>query len=70
MTSREVIKKLKSLGCTEVRQSGSHKRFVSPCGKCFTTVSEHSSKDIKLGTLLQIERDMAPCLGAKWLRSK
>lgn len=66
MTSREVIRTLKRLGCIEVRQNGSHKMFVSPCGKCFTPVSDHSG-DIRIGTLHKIQKDMAPCLGTNWL---
>jgi predicted RNA binding protein YcfA (HicA-like mRNA interferase family) len=67
MTSREVIARLLELGCTEVRQRGSHKRFKSSCGKCFTTVPVHQGAEIPRGTLGNIERSMAPCLGEKWL---
>lgn len=66
VTSREVIKKLLKLGCTALRQKGSHKFFVSPDGQCFTTVADHPG-DIKKGTLHGIERDMEPCLGKNWL---
>jgi predicted RNA binding protein YcfA (HicA-like mRNA interferase family) len=69
VTSREVIKQLKEFGCTEVRQKGSHKFFVSPCGNCFTTVADHTG-DIKKGTLNGIRKDMEPCLGADWLTTK
>jgi predicted RNA binding protein YcfA (HicA-like mRNA interferase family) len=66
VTSREVIKILKRLGCVEVRQKGSHKFFASPTGNCRTVVADHPG-DIKPGTLHGIEKDMEPCLGAKWL---
>lgn len=67
MTSREVIQILKRLGCTQLRQKGSHKFFQSPCGKCRVPVADHAGVDIARGTLASIERSMAPCLGNKWL---
>jgi predicted RNA binding protein YcfA (HicA-like mRNA interferase family) len=67
MTAREVIRILLDHGCITLRQDGSHRRFMSPCGKCFTTVQIHKGKDIQRGTLGGIERDMAPCLGKNWL---
>lgn len=66
MTSREVIQRLTQLGCKKVRQKGSHKFFVSSCGRCRTPVPDHTG-DIPRGTLASIERFMAPCLGPKWL---
>lgn len=69
VTSREVIKQLLKFGCTELRQKGSHKFFVSACGKCFASVADHTS-DIKKGTLNGIRKDMTPCLGADWLTRK
>jgi predicted RNA binding protein YcfA (HicA-like mRNA interferase family) len=70
VTSREVLRILKRLGCVELRQKGSHKFIVSPCGKCVTTVTDHPG-DMRKGTLHKIEKDMAPCLGNNWLaRSK
>jgi len=66
VTSREVIRILLRLGCVEVRQKGSHKQFVSPDGQCKTTVADHP-RDIKMGTLRGIEKDMEPCLGKNWL---
>lgn len=66
MTAIEVTRKLHKLGATKVRQVGSHARFVSPNGKCFTTVPMHRG-DIPLGTLRAIEKQMTPCLGEGWL---
>lgn len=66
MTAREVVRRLGKLGAVEVRQVGSHKRFVSACGKCATTVAMHTG-DIPKGTLRAIERDMEPCYGKGWL---
>lgn len=65
MTSREVLKRMRELGCVEVRQVGSHKRMR--CGKCLTTVADHAGEDIKPGTLRSIERACEPCLGKRWL---
>jgi predicted RNA binding protein YcfA (HicA-like mRNA interferase family) len=67
MTAREVMRTLTKLGATLVRQTGSHARFVSACGKCATTVAMHPG-DIKPGTLHAIEKDMAPCYGKGWLK--
>ncbi len=65
-----MVRKLVAAGCTKIRQVGSHARYVSPCGKCATTVAMHAGKDILSGTLRSIERQMAPCLGKNWLRSR
>ena len=37
------------------------------CGRCQTTVAVHRGVDLPPGTLRAIERDLEPCLGAKWL---
>jgi len=66
LTAREVIRALTRNGAVEVRQVGSHKRFVSACGECATTVAMHPG-DIKKGTLHAIERAMEPCYGKGWL---
>ena len=65
-----MVRKLVQAGCTKVRQTGSHARYVSPCGKCATIVALHAGKDIAIGTLRTIEKDMAPCLGKNWLRNR
>ncbi len=70
VTSREVVRQLTKLGCTWVRQAGSHATYVSPCGKCFTTVAMHAGVDILRGTLHGIKKDMTPCPGADWLTRK
>lgn len=65
-----MVQKLVQAGCKLVRQKGSHARYVSPCGKCATTVAIHAGKDIAIGTLRTIEKEMAPCLGKNWLRNR
>jgi predicted RNA binding protein YcfA (HicA-like mRNA interferase family) len=66
MTSRDLRRLLKELGCIEVRQHGSHLRVE--CGRCVTTIPVHKGEDRRPGTLRQIERDLEPCLGKKWLK--
>lgn len=68
VTARDVIRRLHEHGCVLVRQRGSHARYVAPGGNCATTVPMHLGRDIPAGTLRAIEKDMAPCLGSKWLR--
>ena len=53
---REVIAILSALGFREVRQRGSHKRFVHPDGRS-TTVPVHGSRDISPILLRRIARD-------------
>jgi predicted RNA binding protein YcfA (HicA-like mRNA interferase family) len=67
MTPREVIRRMVALGCTKVRQKGSHATYQSPDGKYWTTVAIHEGRDIPSGTLRAIERELEPCLGRKWL---
>jgi predicted RNA binding protein YcfA (HicA-like mRNA interferase family) len=66
MTARELRKILKGFSCVEVRQTGSH--LVIRCGECQTVVPVHKGKDIKLGTLKGIEKDLECCLGKGWLK--
>lgn len=67
MTARALRSLWKPFGCVEVRQKGSHLRVE--CGTCVTTIPVHKGEDIRPGTLRQIERDLAPCLGKDWLRN-
>lgn len=61
VTGKEVLRRLRRLGCEEVRQVGSHVRVE--CARCVTTVPVHAGKDLPPGTLRAIERDLEPCLG-------
>lgn len=65
MKAKELLKRLKALGCDEVRQKGSHVRVR--CGSCFSTVPVHAGEDLGPGLLRAIERDLEPCLGKGWL---
>ncbi|MDQ3071473.1 MAG: type II toxin-antitoxin system HicA family toxin [Acidobacteriota bacterium] len=66
ITGRELLRLLHRVGCKEVRQRGSHVRVR--CGDCSTTVPVHAGETLPPGTLRQIERDLEPCLGSRWLR--
>jgi predicted RNA binding protein YcfA (HicA-like mRNA interferase family) len=67
MTGRDVLRRIDQLGGVVVRQKGSHVRVE--LGECATTVPVHRGQDIPIGTLRQIERDLARCVGeARWLR--
>lgn len=65
MTSRDLLRILKSKGCVEVRQKGSH--LIVRCGKCQTVIPVHGGEDIGTGLLRAIERQLEPCLGKGWL---
>jgi len=64
VTGKELLRRLRRLGCEEVRRKGSHVRVE--CGKCVTTVPVHAGEDLPPGTLRAIERDLEPCLGKGW----
>ena len=68
MTAREVLRRIRELGGSELRQNGSHIRVACRCGKNKSVVPAHGSEDIKPGTLRSIERALEPCLGKGWLR--
>jgi predicted RNA binding protein YcfA (HicA-like mRNA interferase family) len=70
MKVREVIRALEDRGAVHVRSHGDHRRYTSECGKCHTSVDGKPSADVPTGTLLAIERDMAPCYGKRWLRGR
>ena len=64
MTERELRKRLRRLGCVEVRQKSSH--LIVRCGDCQVTVPVHKGEDIDKGTLRAIGRQLEPCLGKDW----
>lgn len=66
VTAKDLRRLLRSLGCVETRQRGSHVRIE--CGRCVTTVPVHAGEDIGPGLLRRIERDLEPCLGKGWFR--
>jgi len=68
MTAKDLRRRLKLRGCVELRQRGSHLRVA--CGTCTSTVPVHAGEDLGPGLMRQIERDMEPCLGKRWVHSQ
>jgi len=64
--AKDLLRRLRELGCTEVRQKGSH--IIVRCGHCQTVVPMHAGEDISPGTLRAIERQLEPYLGKGWLK--
>lgn len=62
-----MLRLLERLGCTRLRQRGSHVIVRCP-GGCQTVVPAHGGEDIPTGTLRAIERSLEPCLGKGCLR--
>jgi predicted RNA binding protein YcfA (HicA-like mRNA interferase family) len=56
MTAKDLRRFLRSHGCVETRQRGSHVRIEF--GKCVTTVPVHAGDHIGPGLLRRIERDL------------
>jgi predicted RNA binding protein YcfA (HicA-like mRNA interferase family) len=67
MTSQELTRLLKKLGCVLLRQGkGSHQ--VWRCGSCQTSIPMHGG-DIPKGTLPAIQRQLEACLGRDWWKN-
>lgn len=73
MRSREVNRRIEALGGHQTRQVGSHRRYTAtatnPDGTThpvYTTVAQHT-RDIPLGTLRAIQKDLEPAFGKGWL---
>lgn len=64
MTYRQIAKKLKKLGCDEIRRrgGGSHRLWRNPATGHFTTVPDWGGKDLKTGTVRGVVRQ----LGLEW----
>ena len=64
MTYREVERKLRRLGCQELprRSGGSHRKWINPLTERATTVPDWGAKDLKLGTIRGVVRQ----LGLDW----
>lgn len=60
MRYREVARKLQNLGCEELphRGKGSHRKWHNPANGRMAPVPDWGSKDLKLGTLRQIIRQL------------
>jgi predicted RNA binding protein YcfA (HicA-like mRNA interferase family) len=66
VTSQELARLLKNLGCVLLRQKGSHQ--VWRCGTCQTVIPVHK-RDIPNGTLRAIQRQLELCLGEEWWKN-
>jgi predicted RNA binding protein YcfA (HicA-like mRNA interferase family) len=64
MTYREVVRKLKALGCQELPRSGpgSHRKWLNPATDRITVVPDWGGDDLKLGTVRGAVRQ----LGLDW----
>lgn len=60
MKYREVAKKLQKLGCQEIprRGGGSHRKWYNPSSDSIVPIPDWGSKDLKMGTLRQIIRQL------------
>ena len=66
MTGGELLRRLLRSGCEVLRQRGSHVRIR--CDDCLVSVPVHSGRDITVGILRSIERQLEPCLGKGWMK--
>jgi mRNA interferase HicA len=64
MKYREIARKLHALGCEELprRSGGSHRKWHNPATGQIAPVPDWGSRDLKVGTLRQIIRQ----LGLDW----
>lgn len=60
MKYRKVAQKLTDLGCEEIprRSGGSHRKWLNPVSNKVAPVPDWGSKDLKLGTLRAIIRQL------------
>jgi predicted RNA binding protein YcfA (HicA-like mRNA interferase family) len=60
MKYREVAEKLQKLGCQEIprRGGGSHRKWYNPLGGRVVPIPDWGGKDLKMGTLRQIVRQL------------
>ena len=64
MTYREVVQRLRQLGCTELprRGGGSHRKWYNPATKRVTVIPDWGGSDLRNGTL----RTVVKQLGLSW----
>ena len=60
MKYREIVKRLKALGCYEIKRKGkgSHRKWINPVAKKGTVIPDWGSKDLKQGTLKAILKQL------------
>jgi predicted RNA binding protein YcfA (HicA-like mRNA interferase family) len=72
MTAREMLRRIqqcaKELNLQVIVEEGrgSHKKVT--VGSCQTTIPFHRGEDLGKGLRGAIQRDLAPCLGERWLQ--
>ncbi len=64
MTYREVVQRLRQLGCTELprRGGGSHRKWYNPATERVTVIPDWGGKDLRNGTLRAVVKQ----LGLSW----
>lgn len=64
MTYRELAKRLRQLGCTEIarRSGGSHRKWTNPASGDATVIPDWGGRDLKPGTVRAIVQQ----LGLTW----
>jgi mRNA interferase HicA len=64
MTYREVVQRLRQLGCTELprRGGGSHRKWYNPATERVTVIPDWRGKDLRNGTLRAVVKQ----LGLSW----
>lgn len=79
MKHQQVIAKIEKLGGEFVWQTGSHRRYKAVDttidesreprrATAITTVQVHKDKDMPMGALRAIEKQLEPAFGKGWLR--
>jgi predicted RNA binding protein YcfA (HicA-like mRNA interferase family) len=59
MRYRELARRLKKLGCEELRQGkGSHRIWINPATNQITTIPDWGNKDLAPGTVRAIIREL------------
>ncbi|MGK7941831.1 MAG: type II toxin-antitoxin system HicA family toxin [Crocosphaera sp.] len=53
MKYKEIVKKLKKMGCEEIprKGGGSHRKWYNPQNKAIVPIPDWGNKDLKMGTL-------------------
>jgi mRNA interferase HicA len=60
MKYKEIVKKLKQMGCQEIPRKGGdfHRKWYNPENKAIVPIPDGGNKDLKIGTLRQIIRQL------------
>ncbi len=69
LKERDIVRRIRDLGGTKLRQKGSHMTFVCQCGKHSVVVPAHGN--LAFGTVNSIQRSLASCeyFGEGWLEA-